>query len=261
MKLIFQQKMHFLAAVLLASFLMSPVALGVGPSINAHVYDGHVASLTITSLQNNAVVSVSPVLVEGAVRNISQIMVYVDGTYSMTYPIDNGATSYSFTASVGVGSHILKLIAINPYDGTTVEQSVSFTYTPGAQPSAPVEAVKVATQTAQVTQEYLQGQVDQASTTKPALFLSDLTYDVMTALDLAPHTGQQPVPYMLSRFWAIIAGIALIILANPVITLYHMARYQLLQWKVHAFPKLVRHHAVFVLRTGGVFLLVIGFFM
>lgn len=261
MKWLSKLTLHLLAAMFIAVLAVPSHLLAIGPSISAQVYDGQPARLTITSPQDGATVASSPVTVQGEVHNISQIMVYIDDTYSMTYPVDNGATTYSFTASAGAGSHILKLIAINPYNGTTIEQSINFTYTPGAQPSLPAEAVQTATQTAQVTQQYLQGQVDQASASKPAAFLSDVSYEVMSALDIIPVTGSQSLPRMTTRFWSISAGTALIILTQPMVALYHLARYRLLAWNVHALPAIVQHHALFVLRTGGALLLAVGFFI
>lgn len=218
--------------------------------------------LSVDEPQDGDIVNEPSPTISGRVARVSQIMTYVNGSYHTTVPLDTGSTTFSYATSLTPGENIIRLVGIDPCSNTSLEAIMHITFDPMAIPTNPVkEIVNQTKDTAVGTQEYLQDQVNQASATKPASFLSDLTYDVMTALDLAPHTGQQPEPYMLSRFWAITAGTALIILTNPVITLYHMARYQLLQWKVHAFPKLVRHHAAFVLRTGGVFLLVIGFFM
>ncbi len=179
----------------------------------------------------------------------------------MTHPLDDGAMMYAFYASVSPGPHILKLIAINPYEGTTVEETISIIYTPGAEPTIPFKAVTTIAEGAVTTKEYLQNQVDQASTTEPATFLSDVSYKVMNALDLVPTTGQQSMPQMATRFWTISSGVALIVLTHPMITLYHLIRYRFLEWNVNALPELVRHHAAFVLRVGGVLLLAVGFFI
>jgi hypothetical protein len=259
MKRLYAHTVRTLAVIMLAMLLFPSVLYAVGPVVSANVYDGKPATLTITSPENGMTAGESPVLVEGTVHNISQIMLYVDSAYSMTHPLDDGAETYSFTAAVSPGFHTLKLVAVNPYEGTTVEENVSFTFTPGAEPSAPTEAVKTVAGTAQMTQEYLQGQVDQASVSEPATFLSDVGYEIMDALDLVPTTSEQSMPQMLSRFGVITTGVALIILTNPMITLYHLTRYQLMQWNVHALPALVRHHAALFLRAGGVLLLAVGF--
>ncbi len=253
--------MHAVVAMVFATVLISNVSHAVGPAINAKVYDGQPATLTIVSPENNTTVGTSPVSVEGTVHNISQIMVYVDDVYSMTYPIDDGTESYIFNASVGSGMHTLKLIAVNPYNGTTVEETVSFTYTPGAEPSVPVEAVKTVAENAKITKDYLQNQVDQASATEPATFLSNAAYTAMSALDLIPTSGQSSVSQMAARFLTVSAGTALIILTQPMISLYHLTRYRLMEWNVHALPEIVQHHAAFVLRAGGALLVMAGFFI
>jgi hypothetical protein len=255
--------MHVWAAVLFVVCVPSMVS-AVGPTINANVYDGKPPVLTIVSQQNRAIVNQRNVRFLGMIHNINQLMVYIDGAYSQTVPVDTGSSNYDFLLSLPEGTHTIKLVGLDASSGITIESSIVLTYSPNATPSVG----EVVSGTADITKqavvdssEYLQDQVNQASSTQPATFLSDTAFTVMNALDLAPATGSEPMPRMMSRFWAVTAGTALILMTHPMITLYHLSRYQLLRWNVHALPMLMRRHAAFVIRAGGTLLLAIGFFI
>jgi hypothetical protein len=242
--------MHLIVAVMFATLAWPLSVYAVDPTISASVYDGQPATVTITNQQNNSTVYSSMLLLKGAVRNISQIMVYIDNVYSMTYALDSGATMYSFTTSVSEGEHVIKLVAVNPYDGTTTETSISITYTPGEQP-LPAEAVKNVSEGAQVTKQYFEDQVNQASGAGPAKVISDAAYSFMKAVDLVPATAAESLPRTITRFVAVTVGLLLLLFSGPIITFYHYIRYQMLQWKIHALPLLVHRHAKLVLRILG----------
>lgn len=251
MKRALLQRLHLSAAMMLVALFTAPYVSAAGPTINAKVYDGRPTVLTIASPQDNATVTVSPVSISGTIRNVSQIMVYVDDAYSMTQPIDVGATTYTFEASVSPGTHTLKLVAINPFDSTTLEGQVTITYAPGEKPVA-AEAVKNVTESAEVTKEYLQDQVQQAAQTQPAVGLSGAVYSAMQALDLAPVAGSTELMHqMTQRFVGVVGGASLVLFAHPIFVGYHLLRYQFMQWNLPAMPALVRRHALLVLRALG----------
>jgi hypothetical protein len=241
--------------------VVAPVAFTVGPVINASVYDGQPAQFAVPPSINRSTVKTRFFMFSGSIHNVSQIRVYIDNVYSQTIPIDSGAVDYSFTIDIPQGTHDIKLSAIDAFTGATIEKTVTITYDPNAEASGGVvdQTLQATKQTAVDSSAYLQSQVEQASSTKPAVSLSNAAYTVMSALDLIPTTGQESVQKSLSRFSAISLGVALIIMTSPVITLYHLVRYQLMQWHVHALPALVRHHASFALRAGGLLLVAVGF--
>lgn len=260
MKRLLRRGVRISGAFLLAVFLVAPSAYAVGPSIRASVYDGKPAQMSITAPVNNAKIDNSLITITGSVHNIGQIMVYFDGAYSMTHPLDTGASTYSIDTTVSSGRHTIKLVGINPFDGTTLEESVTFIYTPA--PAKPRdEPVTKVVETAQATQEYMEEQVEQASTTGPAVMVSEFAYDIMKSLDIIPSAGTEEAGKMAVRFWSVSTGTALLVLTQPMIGLYHLVRYRLLDWNVHALPHVVQHHAAFVLRAGGLMLLAVGFFI
>ena len=247
--------MRLVAVILLTAVSLAPTVFAEDPTISAQVYDGKPALITITNQPAVATVSGPTILLKGKVRNVSQIMVYNDEEYSMTHALNTGATMYSFTASVNVGEQVIKLVAINPYEGTTTETSISVVYTPGEQP-VPTQTVKNVSQGAKDTKEYFDGQVSQASGTEPMKTLSDAAYSVMKAADLVPTTATESLPRTISRFAAVVGGLTMLLFANPILTVYYFFRYQLLQWRIHALPQIVHHHAKLALHVfGGICLL------
>lgn len=255
------QTLHLIVAMMFAALLSPLSASAVGPSISASVYDGRPATITIENHQNNSTIYSSPILLEGAVVNVSQIMVYIDNVYSMTYALDEGATRYSFSTSIGAGQHVIKLIAVNPFDSTTTETSITVTYEPGGRPPLPTEAVNNVSQGAQATKEYFDDQVSQASVTEPAKVISDAAYSFMRAIDLVSDNPTESIPRTLGRFAAVIGGLSMLLFTNPIITLYYFVRYTMLKWNIHALPRLVHSHARLVLRSIGVLCLVVVSFM
>lgn len=69
------------------------------------------SAISITTPQNDSVLSAQEVTVEGAVSNATYIEVSVDGAYDTTYPLSIGDTTYSLTVSLGSGTHTIRLVA------------------------------------------------------------------------------------------------------------------------------------------------------
>ena len=94
-----------------------------------------VASPTSTITSGNSVVTIS-----GTLHNISQIMVYIDGVYSTTIPLDFGASAYSFSLVYSPGTHTVRMVGLDPITATQVEKTISVVYDLTLQAQEPLSA-------------------------------------------------------------------------------------------------------------------------
>lgn len=237
-------------AVFVVALFFPVLAHAEGVNVNAKVYDGQPGVFTITSPQDNAVVGTSPVTVEGTVHNIGQIMLYVDDAYSSTYPLDDGASTYSIQVSIGLGHHNLKLVGINPYDSSTIELTLKLTYAPGAQPQKP-PIVKSVTDGAQNTNDYLKDQVQQASGTELATKLSDAMYNFMINTDILPVVSQGSVTVNLSRFALTATGLTAMVFPTLLYAGYRGLKMTVLSNVLPNIPMFASPRALLVTRLFG----------
>ncbi|MFZ1258323.1 MAG: hypothetical protein WAQ25_02530 [Candidatus Saccharimonas sp.] len=189
----------------------------------------------------------------------------------MTTAVDAGATSFTMITTLTVGDNALRIVGIDPCTVNTYEDSMVLHYVPGATPTVqPTPGTPLtATEKERVRQvmttftsagNYLQEQVNQASATQPASDLSAVLYKAMVAFDIAPaFASADVVNRMVTRTWLVTVGTSFIVLAHPLISLYHWLRYQVLRWNIHAMPQLVRHHTALVMRIIGIILVAIPF--
>jgi hypothetical protein len=255
--------------LVLGIFACTPVvpAHAQNTSVDATVYDGQPAALTITAPSAGAVFDSSPVSVTLSVHNIGQVMVYIDGAYSHTVAVDIGASQMVLSIAVPIGSHDITVQGLDPFTSNSVPDLVPIVYNPSAEPSSGGSSgvpgvVQRARQGVVDTSAYLNEQVDQAATTSPAGSLSALMYRGMIALDIAsPSANAESLNKMFLRFWMVSVGAALLVLAHPIFISYHWLRYQVLKWNVHALPNVLRHHAVPVLRIIGLALIIMTFIL
>lgn len=245
----------------------APVARAEQTTVVTTICSAASSQFTIDTPANDSIVVDGSVTITGTVRRISQLQVYRNGLYESVNPIDAGSTSYTVSVPLSVGDNAITLKGIDPCTANTYESSLLIHYVPGAtptpQPQEPnpiVAVVKDAHDSAQVTTQYFDEQVRQAANTRPFTVLSDTLYRAMVAIDLAPKTATAAdVHTMVTRAFLVTAGVSLLMLAHPMVTLYHFMRYQVLKWNIHALPELVRHHAVFTLRIVGTILLLLPF--
>ncbi|NCU38226.1 hypothetical protein EOL96_04195 [Candidatus Saccharibacteria bacterium] len=265
------------AANLVASILLSIVGGYVVQATTSQVTTSicatQAATLQLVSPVPNSVVDTASVTINGQVHRISQYQVFIDGNPLSMQSLDAGATSFSYSTTLPLGSHTLRFVGIDPCTQHAPEASITLVYDPNAQPTPqptpggtlppPVQgAVDRAQQVGGETIDYMQGQVDQASQSKPASSLVDIIYQAMVVLDLAPVTaGSADMNRMVARAVIFVTGVSFIVLAHPIITLYHAIRYSILRWNIHALPELVRHHAVLALRIVGTVLIIIPFIL
>ena len=185
--------------------VLSAPTYATGTNVNVNLHDNLPGNLTITPPTTDTTATGGTVIISGTVHNISQIMLYIDGVYSSTLPLDVGASDYSFTITLDPGDHVIKLVGVDPYYGTQVMQSINVSYAPtGSGPQPVTQSPSGGGVT--VGSLALQSQVNQASGSGPLKTLADGAYNFFVATDLVSKTDGQGANAMLGRFTLISVG-------------------------------------------------------
>lgn len=204
-------------------------------TVQVTVYDGKPATLTIDPTSTNPTSTTASVIIRGRIHNVSQILVYIDGKYSHTVSFNTGSTDFEIPLKLASGQHVVKLVAINPYDGTKLEQSFPVTYTPQVLPTSPSDVIGLPAAAAQnvvatsanvaaKTNEIAQGQINLAAGAGPMKDLSDRAYTALLAADLISVTDGTGLRRMLWRCGFILLGLILIIFPWSVYRLFRVLR-------------------------------------
>lgn len=203
------------AAVFVASFAIvadaRPVlAVGGSTTVQALVRDDLPPTLSVLSPAGGTTVQDTTIIIEGIVHNVGQLMIYLDGEYYVTSPLDAGAETFSVTVATTVGSHTIKIVGLDPVTNTQIE--TSFTVTCTAPPTINEVVDGIVSQAGGVVIEAgkeIKSQVDQASGWGPMKALVDGSYNALRALDLIPTGTSESMPATLGRFALITTGITL----------------------------------------------------
>jgi hypothetical protein len=86
------------------------------------------SSITITQPINDSTVTTTELVVSGTVDQANQIEVYVDDEFDNTIPLTIGQTQYSSTIQLPVGTHTLRVEAINSCGGQNGQATSVVTY-------------------------------------------------------------------------------------------------------------------------------------
>ena len=249
---------------------VSSICAANSTTVSVNLRDSLPASITVGQ-PDIGIINNPNVTLTGTVHNISQIMVYIDGAYNSTVPLDAGADTYTVSLTLAPGQHTIKLIAIDPYTSTQIEKTISVTYDStaqipsqgnsggGAVNSAPnvnnaihVGANKVGGEVVQAQQD-AQGQLNQASEA-PGLLknVADVSYQFLSSVDLISKNDGSGLKTMGWRFVLVTLGLVLAVLPWTVYTL---------AVKLHIAPALTARtgKATIPVRIIGLLLLIIPF--
>ncbi|AGL62310.1 membrane protein of unknown function [Candidatus Saccharimonas aalborgensis] len=212
--------------------------------------------LAISSPVANSTVSSVPVTIQGVVNRISQISVYRDGQYDGVIPLNTGATTFSYIATMTAGSHVFRFEGVDICQQTTPVAEITITYDQAViitHPSTPGTASNPGT-TTPVTgpgiTEFLEG-------LPPIKIISDGFYKLLVWLDFASPTSFSSVPRMAQRFTGMTVGLALLFLARPLLDGYRYVRYVKLGWRARPLPLVLRSHPLVLLRISGLIIITI----
>lgn len=249
-------------ALLVVCSLPIPV-YATGTNVTVEVRDSQPTSLTITTDIDGKTIAQPSVTIEGVVHNVTQIVVYVDGTYNTSIPLAAGAATYTVAFGVTPGTHEVRLAGIDAYTNSEVDQTVSFTYTPtssGGQStdntdstSSPVnEYINQTIDVAKATGQEASQQVQQASSSGVLGGLSDIAFGAFKSIDLVSSTDGTGINKMAGRFTLVTAGLAA--------SVFPWSTYALIQ-KIKFIPKLALSQGAITtsMRFVGIALVAIPF--
>jgi len=253
---------RLLASLLIGLFSVLTVPLpayAVGTTIGAEVRDGNPTTLTVTTNIDGKVVKEPAVTIEGAVHNVTQIIVYVDDVYNTSLPLATGAETYVVAFGVTPGTHEVRIVGLDAYTNTEASQTVRFTYEPATggtgtgDTSSPVnEYVRSTIDVAKATGEDAAQQVQQASAFGPLGTLSDIAFNAFKSVDMVSTTDGSGINKMAGRFTLVSAGLAA--------TVFPWSAYALIE-KIRFIPKLALSTSAITLgmRTIGITMILIPF--
>lgn len=191
-------------------------------NVNAKVRDDQPAGLKITSPRPASSSGNSAITISGTVHNVSQIMVYVDGVYSTTIPLDFGAATYSFSLVYSPGFHVVRLVGIDPITSSQVEETIDVTYDPTLPAQEPTttsgSSAPSATQPNPLTHDGVvasgqkisesAGAVSQEGIVKSIL---DGVFGFMVAADIVVPGYESQPGIMALRFLGVTVGLVLLL--------------------------------------------------
>jgi hypothetical protein len=125
------------AVIVLGAILVVPVQnVGAESNLAAIICDpSRPASLTVVRPQSDSVVNNANIELSGDVAQASQLEIYVDDAYSGVVPLSYNDTHYSTTVSIGLGTHTLKVVAVDVCQVGNASSSVVVTYQNAASAS------------------------------------------------------------------------------------------------------------------------------
>lgn len=198
-------------------------------------------ALELTGASSPVKLEAMPLSLTGTVSSLSQIQVYIDEAFSVTIPLDEGATTFSYDMVVPSGTHVVKLVGISPFADISPTQTLSVIYTPpvadsGGTSSGGSTTPQITGSSAASGSESYGGAIisrDGAATTTyvqpnvSATALPGWLYSGMLTLDIArPGDGDAEIGQMLQRFAVLAGAFSLLIFARPVMYGYYLIRFK-----------------------------------
>ena len=122
------KRIHYVLVI--AAALMLPVqTAGAESNLAAIICDpSRPASLTVVRPQSDSVVNNADIELSGEVAQASQLELYVDDAYSGVVPLSYNETHFSTTVSIGLGTHTIKVVAVDVCQVGNASASVVVTY-------------------------------------------------------------------------------------------------------------------------------------
>lgn len=256
--------LHLLAVVLfLCTFVVT--AHAEDTSVQTIINSGTLnPALTLTSPTSPATVTTMPLSVEGMVSSLTQIRVYIDDIFSVTIPLDTGATTFQYDLVIPAGTHVAKLVGISPFADISPTVTFSVTYTPpqtnpGGSTSQPTTPTTTTTTSQRGGGVVISHDPTSNSTTTytPPNYASSLPtwfYNGLVALDIArPNdTDGKELAKTVQRIVLASIGLFFLDFARPAYYLYIKIRYGWLGFNKRPLPEFTRRHPLSVIRTVGV---------
>jgi len=114
---------------MLAAFVLPTSAVSAESNLAAVICDpNQSAVLTVERPQSDSVVNTSQIELSGTVAQASQLEIYVDDAYSGVVPLSYNDTTYTTTVAIAVGTHTIKVVAVDVCQVGNATASVVVTY-------------------------------------------------------------------------------------------------------------------------------------
>lgn len=229
-------------------------------------------ALGLTEPVSPLTIDAMPVTLTGVVSSLTQIQVYVDSVFSVTIPLDEGATAFSYDLVLPSGSHTVKLVGVSPFVDISPTVSLAVTYTPPSHDPGTTTASTDSTASsgsgAASSGEKWGGAVisrDGATVTKyaepaQATTLPGWLYNGLLALDIArPGDDEGHIAATAQRAAVLAPGFFLVFFARPALYGYYSIRYRWFGLRACKLSAHARHAPLLRFRVLGI-LLIIGVF-
>lgn len=224
----------------LVSILSVPIPVyATDTTVNVDVRDGQPASLTVTTELDGKTVTQPTATVEGTVHNVTQVVVYVDGTYNTSLPLATGAATYIVAFGVTPGEHEVRIAGLDAYTNTEASQVIRFSYEPVVDggstttdssgniiDTSPVNSyINDTIDAAKAAQADAAQQVQQASSSGPLAGLGDIVFNAFKSVDMVSTTDGTGINKMAGRFTLVSVGLTASIFPWSVYSLVEKIRF------------------------------------
>lgn len=234
-----------------------------GSTVRTNIDSGTLhPALELTSPTNPVNVTALPISLTGTLSALTQIQVYVDNVFSVTIPLDEGATSFSYALVIPSGAHEVKLVGISPFADNSPTVTFSATYT---SPVAPNEPATQPTTTTTVSERggaviSRDGTTSSSTTYVEPTYAASLPtwfYNGLLSLDLAQpgDVDGTETAKMLQRFFLASSGAFFLFFARLTLSMYRKVRYVWLGFSKRPLPAFMRSSPLAVIRVVGGLLL------
>ena len=115
--------------LVLAAVVLPTHAVSAESNLAAIICDpNQSAVLTVVHPQSDSVVNTSQIELSGTVAQASQLELYVDDAFSGVEPLSYNDTTFSTTVSIALGTHTIKVVAVDVCQVGNATDSVVVTY-------------------------------------------------------------------------------------------------------------------------------------
>lgn len=220
-------------------------------------------ALSLTNVTPSVSVTTMPLEVQGEISSLTQIQVFIDGSFAVTVPLNEGATTFLTNLIVPTGTHEVSFLGISPFADIAPTATLTVAYSPIITP--PVEQTVESGGGVQIdTKGGLIVNKDGGATSTTGNATADSThtslptwfYSGLVALDIASPgdpTGHETAK-MVQRFSLATSGLVLMTFTQPVLGLYRYVRYTRLAMKGAGMPKFTSSQPVLFMRLAGILL-------
>ena len=248
-------------SVLFAVVGLSLSAYAQGSTVQATIDSGTIhPTLALTAPTSPAITNIMPLELMGTLSDLTQIQVHVDDVFSVTIPLNEGATTFTYDLIVPSGSHVVRLVGISPFADNTPTVIFSVAFSPPSNSSGSSTPSGTSNSTTGGAVISHDATASGTTTYAPPAYASSLPswfYNGLLALDIArPNdTDGKELAKTVQRIVLASTGLFFFAFARAALTVYHKIRYSWLGFSKRPMPQLFRSRPLFAIRIIGMVLI------